>query len=205
MLTSSIIVDDFFSDPAEIRRTLLNMDYPTRGEMANYPGRDSKQVLKLPGIDELISDLTGEKVISSKLQSHGRARISLADDDAQRRATVHIDPSAVWSAIIYLSLPEHCQGGSEFFRHKETGMERAPIYPHELAAAGARNYFEGGEKILKKDSNDLSKWEKTMTVPMRYNRLILLRPWYFHTAGISFGDCKENGRLVYLMFFDGAG
>ena len=40
-----------------------------------------------------------------------------------------------------------------------------------------------------------------MTVPMRYNRLVLLRPWLWHTAGPGFGDNLENGRLVYLMFF----
>ena len=52
------------------------------------------------------------------------------------------------------------------------------------------------------DSLDDSKWEMTMRVPMRFNRLILLRPWLWHTAGESFGDTLENGRLVYLMFFE---
>jgi hypothetical protein len=40
-----------------------------------------------------------------------------------------------------------------------------------------------------------------MTVPMRYNRLVLLRPWLWHTAGPGFGETIEDGRLVYLMFF----
>ena len=40
-----------------------------------------------------------------------------------------------------------------------------------------------------------------MSVPMRYNRLLLLRPWLWHTAGPGFGDRLDNGRLVYLMFF----
>ncbi len=203
MLTTSIIVDDFFSDPLDIRKKLLNLDYPEPDESANYPGRDSKQILKLPGIDDLVSQLTGERVISSTLRSHGRARISMAADEKNRKSTVHIDPAAVWSAILYLSLPDYCQGGTEFFRHKETGMERAPIYPHELKAMGASNYYQGGEKILQKDSNDLTKWEQTMVVPMRFNRLVLLRPWYFHTSGLSFGTTDENSRLVYLMFFTG--
>jgi hypothetical protein len=37
---------------------------------------------------------------------------------------------------------------------------------------------------------------------MRFNRLLLLRPWLFHTAGPGFGDKPENARLVYLMFFN---
>ena len=40
-----------------------------------------------------------------------------------------------------------------------------------------------------------------MTVPMRFNRLVLLQPHYWHTAGPGFGDSLENGRLIYLMFF----
>ena len=60
MLTTYLIVDDFFEDPAAIRRTLLDMDYSEPRSNANYPGRDSAQKLKLPGIDELVSGLTGE-------------------------------------------------------------------------------------------------------------------------------------------------
>ena len=41
-----------------------------------------------------------------------------------------------------------------------------------------------------------------MRVPLQYNRLILLQPHYWHTAGPGFGDNAENGRLVYLMFFN---
>lgn len=60
------------------------------------------------------------------------------------------------------------------------------------------------EQIIQKDTLDDSKWEHTMTVPMRFNRLVLLRPWLWHTAGEAFGDSVENGRLVYLMFFESA-
>ncbi|MEG1679189.1 MAG: hypothetical protein RR326_03775, partial [Stenotrophomonas sp.] len=55
--------------------------------------------------------------------------------------------------------------------------------------------------IIERDSNDDAQWEMTMRVPMRFNRLILLRPWLWHTAGQAFGDNPENGRLIYLMFF----
>ena len=36
---------------------------------------------------------------------------------------------------------------------------------------------------------------------MRFNRLVLVQPQYWHTAGESFGSSVEDGRLVYLMFF----
>jgi hypothetical protein len=43
-----------------------------------------------------------------------------------------------------------------------------------------------------------------MTVPMRFNRLVLLSPWLFHNSAAGFGDRPENGRLVHLMFFAAA-
>jgi hypothetical protein len=54
---------------------------------------------------------------------------------------------------------------------------------------------------LHKDGRDRSKWDRTLAVPMRFNRLVLLQPQYWHTAGPGFGDSVENGRLVFLMFF----
>ena len=59
-------------------------------------------------------------------------------------------------------------------------------------------------EIIEKDSLDDSQWQLTTHIPMRFNRLVLLRPWLWHTAGPGFGDRPENGRLVYLMFFQSA-
>ena len=61
-----------------------------------------------------------------------------------------------------------------------------------------------GNRIDERDSVDDSQWEMTMRIPMRFNRLVLLRPWFWHTAGPAIGDRPENGRLVYLMFFEQA-
>ena len=73
--------------------------------------------------------------------------------------------------------------------------------PEALKATGYASYKDLQHEILDRDSLDRSKWELTMTVPMRFNRLVLLQPHYWHTSGQAFGDSVENGRLVYLMFF----
>ena len=131
-------------------------------------------------------------------QSHGKCRITFARDAGTAR--VHIDP-AHWSGILYLSRPEDCRGGTEFFRHKRTGTDRVPMDERTLRETGYSTYEELQHDILDKDALDRSKWEHTMTVPMRFNRLVLLQPQYWHTAGPGFGDTLENGRLIYLMFF----
>lgn len=203
MISSLIVIDDFYAEPMAVRQKALELDYPAPDGQTNFPGRNSRQQLLLPGLDELVSEITGERLKASPNNVHGRCRMSYAGDDAHRRYRVHIDPGVVWSGIVYLSLPEHCQGGTEFFRHRATNSDRTPLYPHELKAAGVTRYWEAGDRIVQQDSNDMEKWELTSVVPMRFNRLILLRPWLYHTAGPSFGDCPENCRLVHLFFFEG--
>lgn len=201
MPTSLIIVDDFLENALALRNAALRLTYPPQD--GAFPGRNSLERLQIGGLAEKVSDLVREplKAISPP-QSHAKCRISLAQD--QGRAKVHIDRGAHWSGILYLSRDEDCRGGTEFVRHRRTGTDRAPINQAELAAMGYSSYPEVHREIIEKDSNDDSKWELLMQVPMHFNRLVLLRPWQWHTAGPAFGDSLENGRLVYLMFFESA-
>jgi hypothetical protein len=200
MTTSLIVVDDFLADPFELRNAALRMTYPP--QEGAFPGRNSLERIEIDGLVPQVSRIVGEKlVLLSPPQSHGKCRVTMASDVG--RATVHVDQSH-WSGILYLSLPEHCQGGTGFFRHRRTDTERGPLNDGELAAMGYASMAEMHRDIIEKDSNDPGAWELTMQVPMRFNRLLLLRPWLWHTAGPGFGDKLENSRLVYLMFFGGA-
>jgi hypothetical protein len=201
MPTSLIVVDDFLENPQELREAALRLTYPE--QEGAFPGRNSLERVTVEGLVEEASRLIGEPLKPiSPLQSHAKCRITLAAD--RGRAKVHID-QAHWSGILYLSRPEDCRGGTEFFRHIPTGTDRAPINGQELAAMGFSSAEEMHREIIERDSVDDSKWELAMQVPMRFNRLVLLRPWLWHTAGPAFGDRIENGRLVYLMFFASAG
>lgn len=201
MPTSIIIVDDFLENADDLRRAALQLTYPP--QQGPYPGRNSQERIDISGLAQQVSHLVAEPLkVATPLRSHAKFRISLAAD--QGHAKVHIDPGTYWSGILYLSRPEDCAGGTEFFRHRRTGTDHAPIDPAERARLGYASDEAMHRDIIEKDSSDDSKWELTMRVPMRFNRLVLLRPWLWHTAGPSFGDCMENGRLVYLMFFSSA-
>lgn len=197
MVPAVFVIDDFLRNPDEVRAQALGMDYAVQGR---YPGLNSVQKLRIEGLDQVISQLVREPVRAPWTDdfSHGSCRVALASDDQQAR--IHIDQSH-WSGILYLSRPEDCRGGTEFFRHKKTNTDRVPMDEKSLNEAGYSSYKELQHDILDKDALDRSKWELTMTVPMRFNRLVLLQPNYWHTAGPGFGDSLENGRLIYLMFF----
>ncbi|HJR82917.1 MAG TPA: DUF6445 family protein [Sphingomicrobium sp.] len=197
MVPAVFIIDDFLRNPEEVRAQALSLDYAVQGR---YPGLNSVQKLRIEGLDDVVSALVREPVRApwTKDFSHGSCRVAFASDEQVAR--IHIDQSH-WSGILYLSRPEDCQGGTEFFRHKRTNTDRVPMDEQQLKDAGYGSYEELQKDILDKDALDRSKWEHTMTVPMRFNRLVLLQPHYWHTAGPGFGDTLENGRLIYLMFF----
>lgn len=197
MPTSLIVVDDFLDNAQTLRDAALRLSYPPRA--SSYPGRNSEQRIDLAGLTQQVSQLVGEPLQAAlPREAHGKCRISLAQDVGTGK--VHVD-RAHWSGILYLSRPQDCRGGTEFFRHRPTGQDRAPYNDEEARRWGYPSaqamVTEAGDQTL-----DDSKWERTMMVPMRFNRLVLLRPWLWHTAGENFGDGLENGRLVYLMFFE---
>ncbi len=200
MPTSIIIVDDFLQDPCVVREAALKLTYPTQDAM--FAGRNSIERLGISGLAEQVSMLVGEDLVPIEpLQSHAKCRITLAQDHGRSR--IHVDRSH-WSGILYLSREPDCTGGTEFYRHRRTGMDRWPINRDELSATGMATVDDVRSEIVEKDSNDPGKWELTMQVPMRFNRLLLLRPWFWHTASPGFGDSLDDGRLVYLMFFASA-
>jgi hypothetical protein len=195
--TSIIIVDDFLDNAVALREAALRLDYPAQGN--TYPGRNSTQRIQIEGLTEQVSRLVGEPLAPMPPpEAHGKFRITLGGDRGTGK--VHVD-KAHWSGILYLSRPEDCRGGTEFFRHLPTGTERVPYDDAELRALGYDTMDGLIQDTVRRDGTDDSKWDMTMRVPMRFNRLLLLRPWLWHTAGEAFGDRPENGRLVYLMFF----
>jgi hypothetical protein len=197
MVPHLFVIDDFLRNADRVRAEALTLNYSVTG---HYPGLNSTEKVNIEGLDRIISMLVREPVqpMWGKDNSHASCRISLAKDDKPGR--IHVDQSH-WSGILYLTRDEDCRGGTEFFRHKRTGTDRVPMDAESLKRAGYSSYEELQHEILDKDALDRSKWEHTMTVPMRFNRLVLLQPHYWHTSGPSFGDSLENGRLVYLMFF----
>ena len=201
---SVLIIDRFYDDAEVVRQRALEFDFPVPAGGKNYPGRNSAQGFLPEGIDDVVSRLVHEPVEGGEHAEHGRFRMTLAEEEEERGYYVHIDSDAHWAGILFLTPDEYCQGGTEFYRHREHAIDRTYITDAEARAHGWKTCSEFAVQTIQKDGNDLSKWEHLMTVPMRFNRMILFRPWFWHTAGPSFGDSFENGRLVQLFFWRGA-
>lgn len=202
MLPSLLIVDDFLADPYAARRAALALDYDPARQHGNFPGCNSTTRLDTQALDATVSRLLGVKLGPAGGTQHGACRLTRKGD--RGKSGVHIDPAA-YSGILYLSRPEDCArpdaGGTDFFRHRRTGLESVPQDPARIAASGYGDINALIEDVVNKDTALPAKWERTMRVPARFNRLLLFSPWQFHNAAPGFGTTPEDARLVMLLFF----
>ena len=177
---SILVIDDFYDEPYKVRDAALKFPYQDRSEESNYPGVNSLSEIEIQGLNDYVSHLVHEPLKGTPRSGHCRFRIAMAGDDEKA---------------------EYCRGGTEFYRHKEFGSDHAPLFDKDVTQYGENSCALFTKKIIRRDSNDPSKWEHIMTIPMRFNRCILFRPWFWHTSGPSFGDSLESARLVQLLFF----
>jgi hypothetical protein len=198
MLPSLLIVDDFLADPYAARSAALALDYDPATRRGNYPGTLSGTPLTISGLEAAVSRIIGVPVIPQLGTSHGHCRLTLKGDRGV--SGVHIDP-CFYSGILYLSRDQDARGGTDFFRHKRTGLERVPTDPLGLANSGYADVNALVEDVVNRDTQHAARWERVMRVPMRFNRLILFSPWLFHNSADGFGSTAETGRLVHLQFF----
>lgn len=197
MIPHLFVIDDFLPDPMAVRKQALAMDYKVQGR---FPGRNSTQKFKLPWLDHAIARIVGAPVHAPWDDSYSHEAFRLALEEDGDEARIHIDESD-WTGVLYLSVDEHPGAGTEFYRHLPTMTDHVPLSLEGVKALGFPDYKALQHQILDTDAFDRSKWELTMRVPLRFNRFVLLQPQYWHTAGASFGDNVENGRLAYVMFF----
>lgn len=201
MKITHLIIDEFYDNPYEVRDAALNAEYERRTDDVYYPGDNSVGPFQVNGLNEIVSSLVHEPVIGTPGTAHCRFRMAMAGAESRATLRIHVDGANYFSGIVYLNLPEHCRGGTEFYRHRGLDSDHAPLYDSDVTQFGYDSCAIFTQDLTRKDSNDESNWEHLFTVPMRFNRCVLFRPWFWHTPSESFGDRKENARLIQMFFF----
>jgi hypothetical protein len=202
---SLIIIDNFYDNPHEIREQALSLSYKEKPD-ATYPGKEAfVNDYDWSSTRNRLSRYIDEDVSKQGPKNppfiQGKFRLALAEDQIKRPDLVHEDVQK-WSAVIYLSLPEHCQGGIGLYKHKESGYLASTDYWFQ-------NTFQESLKksphILKEDVRNHFKnqnnWEKIGELPMLFNRAIILMAHCFHGSTGVFGTKAENGRLTQHFEF----
>lgn len=193
------IVDDFYSDPNAIRNLALNLEKTNESD-GNYAGVMTYDSFLTPEHVETFSYLVGHAVKSSTSFT-GKFRFSKVTDTFKQ--DIHFDPgdnNAAWAGVVYLTPDVENTEGTIFWKHKRTGLESIPRTIEGLNEHGW-NGSDDLKKFLETEGIDYTYWNKTLSIPYKYNRLVLFRPWMFHSPGPAFGDTLETSRLIQTFFW----
>lgn len=195
-----IIIDDFYKTPGLVRKTFLELGVDSTP--GNWAGETSEYCLFDEDMKQYMSTIVGEQ-IDGATSINGRFRFSKATDPFKQ--DIHFDPSngQIWAGVVYMTpndlVPDLSQAGTTFWRHKTRGIEALPNTIEGLTAQGWYSH-DDLRIFLETEGMDRSLWEPTFTIPYKYNRLVLFRPWLFHSPGFAFGDTRETSRMVQTFF-----
>lgn len=199
MINRYIIVDDFYSDPDTLVRVALDSLRVEDSPSGNFAGVMTTNPFLGEQHREMFKKLTMEESIDSSTNANGRLRFTKENDTFKFHIHYDVDVQTKWAGVVYLSKNHPKTEGTCFWRHLRTGLEVAPNTVESFAKYGWRD-FHDLKAFLEKEGLDESLWEKTFSIPYKYNRLVLFRPWMLHSPGPAFGDSLETSRIVQTLF-----
>lgn len=179
--------DDFAPNALEVRNAVIANGFSSEigPDGGKYIGISQYQV---PHWSKRIGELLG-CTIDPKLSCF---RLNLAGE--LPHSWVHSDEiCAEWASVLYLNLPEQCQGGTAFWRHKKTGITRTPF-----------NLSQPQHIWLTAEWKKKDAWEQYGMATMKFNRFITYPTCFFHSRWPweAFGTSPEDGRLIWVCFYD---
>ena len=199
MLNRYIIVDDFYSDPDELVRLALKSIKEKELPRGNYAGIMTTDTYLGEPHREVFKKLTNELSIDSSTNANGRIRFTVPSDPFRFHIHYDVDEKTKWAGVVYLSKDHPNVEGTTFWKHLRTGLEVAPNTVEGFAKYGWKDY-DDLRAFLEEEGHDESLWEKTLSIPYKYNRLVLFRPWLLHAPGPAFGDSLETSRKIQTLF-----
>jgi uncharacterized protein DUF6445 len=201
---SFIVLDDFYEDPEQVRKTALSLTYVQKPG-ATYPG---KEAVAERGWDDVRARLREHidepcDALCPKTPPfpQGKFRLALAQDEETRTDRVHVDQQR-WSGIIYLTRDQHCQGGLALYRHRPTGLV---TWPGAWFRSNMPELFtmprHRAAEVIQQYCADHDNFEQIGLIPLAYNRAVLLMAQVLHGTGCAFGDTPETARLTQHFEF----
>ncbi len=199
MLNRYIIIDDFYDNPDELVQIALKSMNEADSPSGNYAGVMTKESYFGKQHGEMFKQITQESSINPSTNANGRLRFTRENDSFKMHIHFDVENTTRWAGVVYLSKDHPNTDGTCFWKHLKTGLEAAPNTVEGFAKHGWSS-FKDFRDFLAVEGIDESLWEKTFTVPYKYNRLVLFRPWLLHSPGPSFGDSLESSRIVQTLF-----
>lgn len=179
--TNVIIIDDFYSNPDDVRAFALQQEFSVK---KNFPGKRTASFLNestKEGLQKIIQPFGGS-IIDWYEEEGGTG--SFQYTTALDRSWMHVDNYNTWAGVCYLTPNAPLSAGTGLFKHKE------------------RNTMYDMRKYLDGETQDMTKWEMVDRIGNVYNRLVLYRGDIYHTSLDYFGKDIQDGRLFQVFFLN---
>jgi hypothetical protein len=178
MNITSLIIEDFYSDPYKVREFALMQDYFVKG---NYPGARTKSFFtkNIKKRIEQCMPWAGKITTPFDDNSYNGAFQYTTEKD---KSWIHSDIYNMWAGVCYLTPDAPHTGGTGLYRYKETGAYQYTTTEY--------------------DGADYSKWDLIDTVGNKFNRLVIYNGNLFHASLDYFGKDIYTGRLFQTFFFE---
>lgn len=187
------IIDDFTSNCESMRtkfdKSKFNTMISSGGFRYNYAKPMKTDVLR--SLDEM-DRITGFNLAEYPCTSFYVYETTDDETFTRKNTWIHFD---VWKcvAIHYLNTPLECSGGTNFYSHKQTGINK-------FTRAEVLNQPDLA-KIFRNSSIKTDDWNCDLEVKMNWNRLIIFNPNYFHSPAFYFGSDISNARKYQVFAF----
>lgn len=189
------VFDNFSPDLLKIRAQVLGTGF---GTQKGPDGLDYTGICPLdaPELVDGISQAIHHKVVP-KLSCF---RLNLAGE--KPHSWIHSDDiCAQYASVLYMNLPGTEQGGTAFWKHQGIGIDKMPTEAEILNCGFQPKWFCD---MMQKEWNDLTYWQQSGFVGMKWNRLLVYPTSMFHSRYPfePFGTTPQDGRMIWVCFFD---
>jgi hypothetical protein len=188
MRVKSIVIDDFYKTPGDVRNFALSQEY----SIDVNTGLLSSQPFLTGSIQDSISDVMlpvcGEITGWGNKKSGSFGILTSLDP-----IKTHFDTTSDWTAVIFLTPNAPSDSGISILKHRETGLRKYgdPVLSDDDPVVS----------IVNKSLPDVTKWEIVDSFANIYNRMVIYRSEYFSRVTNNFGLCRESGRLCQTFSF----
>lgn len=187
---SVLYFDNAVPEPWELRQRALASSY----DDVDVPNDATYKRVSVQPIPEL--SVAVEHALGRPLQTVGTAfRLNYGGELANNYVHADVGYGSI-AAVLYLSRPQACAGGTAFWRHTPTG---ASFHGPEVPVSD-------WDREEPQHRPGVRLWQQEALVPMQFNRLVVYSTQRFHSRWphAAFGTCPEDGRLIAIGFFNSA-
>lgn len=196
-----IVVDNFYSRPDEVLDFATSLDFgttllsATESLVSKERSPTARETLaRIAGLADVEPNWEQMDRIHKFWGFSGCGEFQLRTDGHATEGRKHYHANGEWTGLVYLSqvIPTG-SFGTRFYRHIPSGASH-------LSDLDPATYLQ-----IKNDSSDANLWERFEAPELKFNRLVLFDPRYFHAEPPGFGTDAKTGRLVQIFNFTSIG